>query len=315
MRRGLGFMIAALLAGCAGTVAPLPLTSELAPTSQYDVAPALDSVNELSRRYSINQRKISASSRWLALPTIAAAAGAAVVTLAAPSASAKVLGYIAIGAGAYEFGRASLSPKSLPELYRKGGDALACLQVSGRNFAVNNNPDGQSGVFKLNTARDGLGAQIAKAQELEKQALAGGGAADDRAAAQAAQAKLSAGLVNARLVYASSGADVLAASNAPGDIIAATWQIAGKVDRKSMEGTNVQFSTLFDQFKSMIPPPPKQGGEAGLQAEADIITQRQDFDEALTNLEREVAAVQSANATIPFAKWLAEIRACPAKVD
>lgn len=213
MPRALILAVPLLLSGCAATVPPLPVPSALPSSGPYDVGPALDMADKLSAQYARSYQRTATDNRLLALPTIAAAAGAAVLTVANPAGVAQVLAFVGIGAGAYEIGRGALSPKSLPGLYLKGHDALSCVNAESPVFLINQGPAKETGVEKLAEARKELGKQIATAQGWEATGLNGVSDGDEtqRLAMQQALSKLSETIVRAKALYATSAADEVAA--------------------------------------------------------------------------------------------------------
>lgn len=315
MHRTLILLAPLMLAGCAATVPPLPVPSTIPAANPYDIAPALDMADKLSAQYAQNYQRTAGGNRWLALPTIAAAAGAAVLTVANPPAAAKAIAYIGIGAGAYEIGRGALSPKSLPGLYLKGYNALACIHAESSPFLVNGGPAGQTGVDQLASARTLLGQQIATAQAQEAQQLASDGDEAARTAAQQAQGKLSESIVRARALFGDSAADEVAGRAAPATFRVAVTMVAEKVARKGLEGTDLQYPSLLDSFKAMTPPRPDPSATSAEGGSTNIAVQTQKFVQTNANLLQRMAAVEQLQSSMPFAKALDRVKACPAGVD
>lgn len=316
MPRALILAVPLLLSGCAATVPPLPAPSALPSSGPYDVGPALDMADKLSAQYARNYQRTATDNRLLALPTIAAAAGAAVLTVANPAGVAQVLAFVGIGAGAYEIGRGALSPKSLPGLYLKGHDALSCVNAESPVFLINQGPAKETGVEKLAEARKELGKQIATAQGWEATGLNGVSDGDEtqRLAMQQALSKLSETIVRAKALYATSAADEVAGRAAPATIRVAVSVIAAKVARKGLEGTDLSYPSLLDQFKALLPAKPETTATAGTSFLSDTVTRTANLNGTLKILLEKAAVVENLQSSMPFAAALDKVKACPASV-
>ncbi|WP_156256054.1 hypothetical protein [Sandarakinorhabdus oryzae] len=316
MHRALILAIPVILAGCAASIPPLPEPSTMPSTGPYDVGPALDTADKLAAQYARNYQRTAKDNRLLTLPTIAAATGAAVLTIANPAGVAQVLAFVGIGAGAYEIGRGALSPKSLPGLYLKGHEALTCIHAPASVFLVNQGATKDTGVEQLAARRRELGDQIATALFWEAKGLSGvtDGSEEERTAMQQSLTKLSEGIVRAKAAYTASVADEVAGRAAPATIRVAVSRIALKVASKGLEGTDLSYPTLLDQFKAMIPPKKDPTATGAPAIVADVITRTQKFDETLAALLDRIAAVENLQSAMPFAAALDQVKACPATV-
>jgi hypothetical protein len=319
MPRALILAVPLLLSGCAATVPPLPVPSALPSSGPYDIGPALDTADKLSAQYALNYQRTARDNRLLALPTIGAAAGAAVLTIANPAGVAQVLAFVGIGAGAYEIGRGAISPKTLPALYLKGHDALSCLNAESPVFLINQGPASETGVERLAKARAALGRQISLSQDWEAKGLNGvdDGTEAQRTAIQQNLGKLSETIVRAKALFTTSAADEVAGRAAPATIRVAVSIIAAKVARKGLEGTDLSYPSLLDQFKALLPAKPEASstGAEGGENKTDAVTRNKELSDTLTDLRLTVAAVENLQSTMPFAAALDKVKACPASVD
>lgn len=277
-----------------------------------DVGPAVRIAQQISTSYADLQHDAArGSSGWLSLPTILAAAGGAAVLLANPSNAGEVLGYIGIGAAAYETGRSSFVPRGTAMLYANGLGAIECVIGEAQMFYGNGvNPNSNLEVLRIN--RDMLAVSVDAASALEREALAEStnkeqeAAAKERQAAQDARKEMSDELVNARKLLTSANTEVDAAGVAGPVFRSAISAIQLRVITKGQEGRGVSYESLLTQYKVAQPAAATPQSADGVRT---LAAQQADFRDAADSLR---SAMQDVNGSMrPYSAALDRVRACP----
>lgn len=314
MRKILIMTIAMMLAGCGSTV-PM-MVSAPQPSPPADISAAKGYAGLLRAEY---QKKYNNAAKMqngvYSVPLIGAAAGAATVALAAPSNSAKIIGYIGIGAAGYQAGRDAYSPKGTLGLYAKGVAAVDCVTLESALFEDNMAGDGN--LASLVEARNELSdviaqASVAEAMPLELKLSNGQVATQAQIDVTTEQRKaMLAALAVARKLDEQAGEEIAAASVAGRMMYATLSAIEVKVLTKGQEGRSPSYDSLVAAFTAAGQPP--AGGKGNAAGGKGLDLQKQNFTDLTTQLVGRTSELT--RYLRPYAVTVKSMRACPAMLD
>jgi hypothetical protein len=314
MRRICVTLIAMMLAGCASTV-PM-MVSAPAPSPPADVSAAKTYAGLLRAEYQTKYNNGAKLQNGIySDPLIGAAAGAATVALAAPTNSAKIIGYIGIGAASYQAGRDAYSPKGTLGLYAKGVAAVDCVTLESALFE--DNMDDAGNLAALIEARGDLSdlisrASAAEATHLELKLSGGQVATQAQIDATTEQRKaMLAALAVARKLDEQAGEEIAAASVAGRMMYATLSAIEIKVLTKGQEGRSPSYEALVGSFTAAGQPAPAGAGNAAGGKGLDL--QKQNFTDLASQL---IGATSEVTRLLrPYAATVKSMRACPTVLD